>query len=398
MMPRLVVVVQNLMGVGHQRRAGAICAAAAAAGWGVTLISGGYPLRGFTPSNYGFVQLPPARCPDLEFDRLIDEHGREVDEGWREQRKNALLDAVARSKPDVLLLETFPFGRKLLRFELIPLLNALSQWRPRPVIASSIRDIIEYREKRRRYDEMAAYVNKYFDLVLVHSDRTLVPLEATFPPYPTIAAKVRYTGYVYEGEFPTGWGPASGGEGVSEDADEGGCGEVIVSAGGGGYGRHLLHAAVKAHPLSGLARRRWRILVGDNVADGDFAALKSAAEHPLTVVQRVRPDFPQLLKRAHLSISQGGYNTVLDVLQSAVPALIVAYHDRSEREQLLRARILAQAGYVSLLPNGDLTARSLATAAVHAAAFTPRPHRIQVGGAERTVDFLAEVLAGGAGR
>ena len=41
-MPQLVVLVQNLMGVGHQRRASAICEAAVQAGWQARLVSGGF--------------------------------------------------------------------------------------------------------------------------------------------------------------------------------------------------------------------------------------------------------------------------------------------------------------------------------------------------------------------
>ena len=109
-MPQLVVLVQNLMGVGHQRRASAICEAAVQAGWQARLVSGGFPMRGFEPGEVDFVQLPPARCPDLKFDRLVTPEGLEVDDAWRRARAQETLNAVTSVRPDAVLIETFHLG------------------------------------------------------------------------------------------------------------------------------------------------------------------------------------------------------------------------------------------------------------------------------------------------
>ena len=42
----------------------------------------------------------------------------------RNSRRTALLSLADEVDPDILLLETYPFGRRQFRFELLPLLDA----------------------------------------------------------------------------------------------------------------------------------------------------------------------------------------------------------------------------------------------------------------------------------
>jgi predicted glycosyltransferase len=397
----LMVLVQNLMGVGHQRRAGVLCEAAVAAGWRCTLVSGSMPMAHFSPVGYEFVQLAPARCPDLAFDRLVDENGDEVDEQWRRKRSAQLAEVVESDLPDALVIETFPFGRKLLRFELIPLLEGLRARRPRPLIACSIRDIIEYRPKLKKYRVMADALCLYFDAALVHSDPRLIPLEATFPPFAQIESRVHYTGFVQADHIESTnvkstnvERPRSDWQAAQRGATDPGRqdGEVIVSAGGGAYGAHVLETAIAARPLSQLAKRRWRILVGENLPESTLLSLQADAE-PGIIVERTRPDFRELLSCAAVSISQGGYNTIMDLLVTGVPAVVVAYHDETEREQLLRAQILSTRGLVTLLPNGELSPQALADAVGVAYEREPARADIDIDGAQKSIHMLAALLS-----
>lgn len=376
-----MVLVHNLMGTGHQRRAGAVCRAAAAQGWQVTLVSGGMPMAGFDSAGMRLVQLAPARVPDLAFDRLVDAAGRPVDDAWRATRRDALLALVAAERPDVLVVETFPFGRKLLRFELEPLLDGLHAQPVRPLLVSSIRDIVEYRAKPARYEAMADAALRWFDLVMVHSDARLVPLQASFPPCARIAHLLRYTGYVRSDE---------GAPAATSSRD--GEGEVLVSAGGGGYGQHLLRTALAARPLCALRERRWRLLVGAH-APGDALATLRRAAPPGVVVEAARADFPAMLARAAVSVSQGGYNTVLDVLAQRARAVIVAYHDATEREQLLRAQVLASRGCIELLPDAELSAPRLARSIERAWRLEPAGLDVDLDGARGALRVLAAALS-----
>jgi predicted glycosyltransferase len=381
-----MIYVQHLMGIGHQRRMAAITRECLALGMRVTYVSGGMPLQNLVLDSASavsdqrgrvqLVQLPPCRSPDLYFDRLVDAAGVEVDEDWRNRRCAALMSVWDQSQAGVLVVETYPFGRKLMRFELQPLLTAAR--RDGATCVSSIRDIIDFRPKRKKYQVMADTANAEFDRVLVHSDPSLVPLEASFPCTADIARQVTYTGFVQEGEVAACSEAASSADGTDE---------VMVSAGGGAYGEHLLRAAIAAQPLSANQNRVWRILVGENLPDSAVRALRAEAG-PRIIVERARPDFRALLRKAKVSVSQGGYNTIMDILASRVRAVVVAYHDETEREQLLRGRVLKERDLIELLPNGELSAERLAQA-VDNAEQRPRPNAdIDTTGAKTSARWL----------
>ena len=149
-----MMLVQHLLCIGHQTRAASLARAFVARGLQVVYVSGGTPVPGLQLGEARLVQLPPARTGDQAFSQLVDENGSPVDAAWRTARKAQLLATFDRERPDVLLVETFPFGRKLLAFELVPLLECAARSRPRPWVLSSVRDIVEPRSKPRRYQEM----------------------------------------------------------------------------------------------------------------------------------------------------------------------------------------------------------------------------------------------------
>jgi predicted glycosyltransferase len=260
---KVMCYVQHLMGTGHQWRVAAISRALRELGVDVIYVSGGLPIPGLDPGCETFVQLPAVRADDMHYQTLVDEEGWPVDDGWKSRRRNVLLTAFARCQPDVLLIETFPFGRGLLRFELLPLLEAAYERRPRPRVVCSVRDVLEAKRRPGRNEEIVDLVDRYFDLVLVHSDPKFVLFDTTFPLAHQIEHKLRYTGYVKARDAP-------------KPTSDLGSGEVIVSAGGGAFGEHVLRTAIEARPLSVLAKAPWRILVGPNLSPQRFANLLPA--------------------------------------------------------------------------------------------------------------------------
>ena len=365
---KVMCYVQHLMGTGHQWRVAAISRALRELGVGVTYVSGGLPIPGLDPGCETFIQLPATRTLDMHYQTLVDSAGQPVDEEWKNKRRTMLLAAFAQCQPDVLLIETFPFGRGLLRFELLPLLEAAHERRPRPHVVCSVRDVLERKRGPRRYEEIVDMVNRYFDLVLVHSDRRFVPFDTTFPFAHHIEHKLHYTGYVKARD-------------VSKQISDIGSGEVIVSAGGGAFGEHVLRTAMEARPLSMLAKTTWRILVGPNLPPQRFAGLRAQADIGVAV-ERNRTDFPILLRNCAVSVSQGGYNTMLEILDAGTRAVIVPYADEREQEQAVRARMLAAHGLIQVVTDDALTPARLAQV-IDAASIAPagQPSTIDMGGA-----------------
>lgn len=352
--------VQHLLGIGHLRRALTLARGLAGAGLEVTVVSGGMPIPPGDLGGARLVQLPPVRATDMSFSELLDAEGRPVDEAWRARRRAALLAAWRRAAPDALLFELFPFGRWGLRFELLPLLEAADAARPRPLIACSVRDILVAKTKPERYDQMVDLAERYFDRVLVHGDPTMVSFYDTLPQARRIAGRIHYTGYVVDA------GGRRGGPG------DDGFDEVVVSAGGGRVGQHLLETAIAARALTSLDRLTWRVLVGYHAPEADLQALRRLAP-PGVIVERARPDFPSLLMRCRLSISQGGYNTMMEALRAGCRVVVSPYAGAEETEQTLRAERLAERGALEIVPEAGLTAQTLAAAVERALARPPAP-------------------------
>ncbi|MFZ5782036.1 MAG: glycosyltransferase family protein [Pseudomonadota bacterium] len=350
MTARVFFYVQHLLGIGHLRRAAALARALAANGFDVLLVSGGAPVEGLAAGlaqgGVRLHQLPPLRAADDTLRDLAQPDGTPVDAAFEAARRRLLLALLRAEQPDILITEQFPFGRTRLRFELLPLIEAAHALPRRPLVACSVRDVVR-RTRAERVAETERLVMDWFDAVLIHADPRLVRFEDSFAGWSRIAPRAHYTGYVSEADT------------VPSDEGAVGCGEVIVSAGGGAVGMPLLAAAIAARPATMLADRRWRLLVGENLAAADRAALRAV---PGVVIEPARPDFQVLLASATLSISQAGYNTVIDVLRFADRAVLVPFGSARETEQADRAAVLAKRGMVSVVPPGALSPSSLASA------------------------------------
>jgi len=371
------IYVQHLLGVGHLKRAATLAGALVAAGMEVTVASGGPPVAGIAFGGARLVQLPPASSADMTFKTLLDESGRPIDEAWKRRRAQALLDAWRESGAHALLVELFPFGRRQMRFELLPLLEEAAAARPRPAIVCSLRDLLGGQKSRERQEESVALAERFFDRVLVHSDPSVVRLERSFPLAPRLAAKVEYSGYVVDAP-------------PQERKTAAGHGEVIVSAGGGAVGEALLDAAMRGRALTSLKERPWRVLAGHNLNAAAYERLARLAHGGITL-ERARTDFTTLLGNCELSVSQAGYNTLMETLAARARAVVVPFTGVAETEQTERARCFAERGLLEWVDERKLDPSRLAQAIDRAAAKPrPEPGAIDLNGAVRSAELMAE--------
>lgn len=372
--PKVLFYVQHLLGIGHLRRATTLARNMVQAGLDVTVVSGGHRID-MDMGGAKLEQLPATRATDLYFKQLVDESGVKIDEDWKQRRAQKLLEIWRDLSPDVLIFELFPFGRRQMRFELMPLLEAAKASKPPPVIVSSVRDILVAQKKPGRNDEMLKIVEDYFDHVMVHGDPDLISLDRTFPHTRRIQDKLHYTGYVVD----------KSGERLGAGHD--GYDEVVVSSGGGAVGFDLLKSAIKARPLSVAKDKTWRILIGAAADEAELDALRSSAPEGV-IVERARRDFTSLLKNCALSISQGGYNTVMEILHAGCRAVIVPYAGGVETEQTLRAELLAKKGVLQIADEAGLNAEILAGKVDAALAGPPSSARIDVGGGQAAAELV----------
>lgn len=375
-----MIYVQHLLGIGHLRRIWFLACALADNNIQVDLVTGGMPVSDLAYKNIRVHQLPPVRSRDGRFDQLVNELGEDIDEAWKDNRRDRLLELFDRIQPRMLITETFPFGRRMMRFELVPLLQAAKQSANPAIIVSSIRDILQPKSKHGRNEEVLKWLRSYYDHILIHGDQNIARLDLTFPLTEQIAGKLTYTGYITN--------PSSDHSDTQDGVDE-----VVVSGGGGAASLNLLKAAIAAKPLCDLKHHQWRILVGNNLDQGSFEQLQQAASEGI-IVERNRADFPALLKRCTVSVSQAGYNTVMDILRQQTAAVLVPFAEAGEVEQSLRAQQLQKRDRVVCFDEDSLTAEMLAQAIDQACNMKVENFEINMDGATNSAKWIMDRLNG----
>ena len=107
--------VQHLLGTGHVHRIRLIVDELVRRGLATAVVTGGMPSPAFVVEGCEWIQLDPVRSDGLDFARLIDAHGRVVDEALMMRRKRKLLGEFERLEPSLVVIETYPFGRRKFR-------------------------------------------------------------------------------------------------------------------------------------------------------------------------------------------------------------------------------------------------------------------------------------------
>lgn len=376
---KVLILVTHLLGTGHLARALTLARAFSAGGHDPTVISGGLPAAQLDTQGVRLVQLPPLRSDGTNFTTLLDADGQAADPVLMQQRISILHRTLQDTRPDALITELFPFGRRVLRAEFLSALETARSLPQRPVICASIRDILAPPSKPAKAAATEDIIARLYDAVLVHSDAAVTPLDISWPVSPALAPRLSYTGFV----APPPAAPHPQGRGT---------GEVLVSAGGGNVGTEVFQAALQAARAD--PTRRWRVLVGGSEATSRLATLQGNAP-PNATLEPARPDFRQMLHHAAASVSMAGYNTALDLLQTGTPAVLIPFDAGGETEQSLRAQALARLPGIEVVPTAALTGAALLAAVKQATSAPPRgPGTSGFDGAQNTVRLLEDMTKG----
>ena len=377
--PRLLFYCQHSLGMGHLVRSFAI-AGGLTAHFDVVFLNGGpLPEGQPPPEEVEIVNLPP-----LGFDaemQLLSRDGNHTVEQAQQRRVEIMRKALLSARPEVLLIELFPFGRKKFAGELVVLLEDARVLTTPPLVVCSLRDILV--ERNQHHDELACHrANRYFDAVLIHSDDRFARLEESFHPCSLLNVPAYYTGFVTrqpsENDKP-------------EPRREP---RIVVSAGGGLVGETLLRTAIQAHEfLRAPDKVEMRVIGGPFIPEQSWQALRGFARDKKGVsLIRSVPDLGVELRVASASISQCGYNTAMDILRSRVPALVVPFSGTKQDEQMNRARRLERLGALRVLEPGRLNAETMAIEIESLLQFRPEVLQLDMNGVENTAQLLCDLV------
>jgi predicted glycosyltransferase len=325
----------------------------------VLFVTGGEIPRGFRfPKNIDTFELIPLKSsPDFS-DLLLCDMSWDLEE-TKAIRRELLLRAFDKFQPDVLVTEFFPFGRKQFSFELLPLLARARARYPKTMIVSSIRDVLVNRTNQAEHDSRACGVaNDFYDLVLVHGDERFQTLQETFSRANDLKCPVVYTGYVVQdSKVPRTERNTSSPETNPQPT-------IVVSNGSGkcSTGHRLLESTLRAAALlQDRIPHQFQVFAGPLIQDDAYERLKRIATGASNVtLDRYTQDLPGHLRRADLSISMAGYNTIMDILCAGVRSLVYPVTGNADDEQLIRAAKLASMRVLGILGDNQLRPEELA--------------------------------------
>ena len=378
---RILFYVQHLLGVGHVFRAQRLCEGFTAAGLSVDVIFGGEPLPNMKFAAESIHFLPPIKAGAIDYSFNVDLDGNRLSDAYMAERQNKLLDIFNGLTPDLILFEAWPFGRRVIRREIIAMLDVARKRAKPPLIFTSVRDILQEGRKPGRSEEAIQNLETYVNKVLVHSDPSLIKLDATFPLANQISSKLHYTGFVRAK-------PDKDTQAIEKF-------DVIVTIGGGAFGEGLIKSALQARALSSLNEAQWCLCTGPNLPAENVEYLKQNCPDGVTI-RTFLPDLALHLEQAKLSISQVGYNTSMDALsagQTGNCKTVFAPSDiAGQTEQLRRAELLQEKGYAISLPESQLTPHTLANAIDHAMALPSKKSSINFSGVENSAAYIVQAL------
>lgn len=384
---RVVFYCQHVLGVGHVFRSLEIVKGLA--DHEVIMVTGGAEVDFDLPPNMTHIQLPGLMMsPDFKTFIPLEEGVTDVD-GLLARRLAQFRQIMADYRPDVFLVELFPFGRKKFRFELLPILEGIrsGEWGPCKSVCS-VRDILVEKDDMDKYTRgVLKMLNPNFDAVLVHADPTLARFDETFPGVPDMVPSLHYTGYVAR-KPDSGSGTALRQELALNDTPL-----VVLSVGGGNVCHELLDSVLAASPiLSETHPHRLCVFTGPYATDENYARYEAMVDdHDWITLKRFTQRFPAYLAAADLSISLGGYNTTMNLLAADTYGLM--YPFLQNREQRMRTERLQERGIVKMLLPDDLVPELMARHMAEALDRQPVSHGIDLNGGTKSVTVLESLVS-----
>jgi predicted glycosyltransferase len=346
------------------------------------VLASGSPVLNRVPRPPGLVcvQLPPVvkTGPD-EYRSMENNVSLSLVRG---ARSAVLSDIVTRWQPDVLLVDHAPHGMK---GELLPVFDTLRVRSPDTKVVLGLRDILDdpaLVQSSWKAQGVYETLESVYDQVVVYGVRDIFDLARAYRIPEPLASRIEYCGYV------TGDRPERPVRPVGLSADGA---YLLGTVGGGGDGVDVLIATAHAAKAVGLEAI---ICAGPLMPASDRRLLDQVtAGLPGVVVVEHLTDLGSVASGASCVVTRGGYNSLCELIDLAVPTVVVP-RVWPRREQLLRARAFAARGLVRLVEiHGDALAPAVATAVADAVSSPAGIRRgLDLGGARRVVGSLARVI------
>jgi predicted glycosyltransferase len=307
-------------------------------------------------------------------------------------RRALIHSAVLSYQPHILLVDHMPHGAM---GELIPTLEALRASGAPTRVVLGLRDILDAPEVvRRRWQVEGAYdaIERFYDTVLVYGKREVFDLAEQYGFSPSVAERLRYTGYVCTPQAPRYTARVRAKYIPSSD----GTTKLIVAMAGGGADAYpMMRALLDALPTINARQRSFLALIA-----GPFMP----AEQRRDLEQRARglparvsvsvSDTLSYIAAADLTIAMAGYNTTMEILHSGKRAILIPRRGPSA-EQRMRAQLFAGQGWVEMIDPDQLDVATVAAQVCGGLARGPQmsaPQQPDMAGLTSAADTLLDLI------
>lgn len=345
-------------GLGHIRRTMAIARNLSAPGVNILILTGS-PIAGRFPIPFGvdFVRIPGMI---KQSNTVYVPHSIKVDPQKALEIRQEIITATAKSfDPNLFIVDKVPVG---LKGEVLPVLQWFKTSRPDTKVVLGLRDILDDSASTRAEWNEKNYFNVldalYSEIWIYGQENFYNPIvEYGLPP--SISNKCVFTGYIPRQtpnrkitlkQLMNGNGNGNG------TADT--CKLVVVTAGGGGDGYHMLDTYLSMIEDTPDVPFKTYMVSGPFVPQDLQDSLAKRAKKCGVIFATFHKRLEKIMAAADLVVSMGGYNTICEILSLKKPSLIIP-RESPRLEQLIRARVLQSAKLADYIKWDCLTPLSL---------------------------------------
>jgi predicted glycosyltransferase len=314
-------------------------------GASILIITGSPMIHAFRiPKGIDYIKLP---CLDrFAAEQYGPRYLSGCPEEVKETREAILKESVLRFNPDLMVVDKRAAG---IDGELLPTLHALRQNGRHTRLALGVRDILDEPERTRKVlasNGSFDVIDEFYDEVWIYGSRAIFDTAKEYAFPESIGRKTFYCGYLKRSTIPTGRkeGPP----------------RILITTGGGGDGSDIIEAYLTG--LSTLPRNvalRTTVIFGPQMPEPCRLELLRRFDYMADVeFLEFEADITNRYAESDVVVSQAGYNTVCELLSFSLRAILVP---RSEpvREQLIRARLMAERGFFDYIEPQNLTPETL---------------------------------------
>jgi predicted glycosyltransferase len=345
----------------------------------VLIITGSPMIHAFRiPKGIDYIKLP---CLDrFEAEQYGPRYLSGCPNEVKQTREAILRESILQFNPDLIVVDKRAAG---VDGELLPTLHTLHKNGRHTKLVLGVRDILDEPERTRNVlvsNGSFDVIDQFYDEVWIYGCKTVFDTvkEYAFPD--PVLRKTVYCGYLKRPTLKT------------ERLD--GPPRILVTTGGGGDGGNVIEAYLAG--LSRLPRNvalRSTIIFGPQMPQARRSEILRRFDYMADVAfLEFEAEIANRYAQSDVVVSQAGYNTVCELLSFCRRAILVP---RSEpvREQLIRARLMAERGFFECVEPEDLTSETLIAKVREALSSSLNPSTLDLDGLPVIRERVANLLS-----